>query len=154
MLDNATVLAAAAHLKQAELAVDGLDSRFQVRAARALIAVQFVALVRWVELRAFASATHAVWPLAATIEAEFDLFASAFNASGLTKFKYRVEQGRWSCPGCPEGTITFNLTSFRYEILKEGYVCEKDLKKCIPSHHTNTTLAKCEEACGKTSSAS
>ena len=108
MLDNVTVLTAAAHLKQAELAVAALDGRFQRRASRALIAVQFVALVRWQELRAFVSATSASWPLAATIEAEFDLFAAAFNASGLTKFSYRPEH---------KNTIMFNLRSFRDEIM-------------------------------------
>ena len=95
-------------MKQAELAVAALDGRFQRRASRALIAVQFVALVRWQELRAFANASSASWPLAATIEAEFELFATAFNASGLTKFTYRPMH---------KGTLTFNLSSFHDEIM-------------------------------------
>jgi hypothetical protein len=112
MLDGTTVLAAVSHLKQAEVAVASLDGRFRRRASRALLAVEFVALVRWQELRAFASATHSRWPLAATVDAEFDLFATAFQESGLNKFNYRVHKGG-------KVITTFNLTSFREEIIPQ-----------------------------------
>eukprot|EP01045_Picozoa_sp_COSAG04_P018194 COSAG04_NODE_1665_length_6011_cov_3.395467_5_plen_78_part_00 len=45
--------------------------------------LQFIALVRWAELRAFATAQGRSWPFAPSLREEFDRFAATFNASGV-----------------------------------------------------------------------
>ena len=81
MFDNNTVLESRAALGGAAAAVAS-DPKLSFRVAQALTAVQFVALYRWQELRAYAALSKTPWPFAATIAGEFDLFAVALNRSG------------------------------------------------------------------------
>ena len=58
--------------------VSGLELE---RLNRASMAVYYPILMRWAELDSFARTEKLTWPLEATIEAAFEVFAAAFNAT-------------------------------------------------------------------------
>ena len=61
-----------------EQVVTGLELQ---RLNRASMAVYYPILMRWAELQGFAMAEALKWPLEPTLEAAFEIFASAYNAT-------------------------------------------------------------------------
>ena len=81
---NGTFLSAASTLAEARQAAATAGSDVQrQRLTTATMPLQFIALVRWAELRAFAAAQGRSWPFAPSLREEFDRFATAFNRSGV-----------------------------------------------------------------------
>jgi hypothetical protein len=115
---NETLLRAAALLKQAKQAAS--EPKFQQRIAIDSMHLQYVLLVRWDSLRANATATRTLWPAQETKEAEFELFAAAYNASGITGFK-EMRKYPPRCGGlspCWTG-MEMTLASFRAELFPQ-----------------------------------
>ena len=85
---NETLLAGAALLTAARTAA--VEPTYQHRVDLDLMHLQYVILVRWDSLRLNATAMHVPWPLHDSKEAEFKLFAAAYNTSGIRSFsEYR-----------------------------------------------------------------
>lgn len=79
------VLSSATAFKQALAAIQPSAKNASIligRVQRASMAITYVVLWRWHELRAFASNLQYDWPLASTQQAAFDDFARIYNATG------------------------------------------------------------------------
>jgi len=71
-------------LDQGAAAVADEDARFGPRVAHVVMAVQYVALLRWDELEAFAESSSVAWPFSQTKEEEFALFNATATALEVT----------------------------------------------------------------------
>lgn len=74
VLEAATILNAA---------VASSSEPYVTRLRTLLLAPQYVALLRWDELRAWAAEHAVTWPLAATPQAAMDAFSAAYDAAGM-----------------------------------------------------------------------
>jgi hypothetical protein len=112
---NETLLRGATLLNRALAAAHA--PHYKQRIAIDLMHLQYVLLVRWDSLRANATAMRTPWPAQDSREAEFELFARAFNASGITSFTERRKYPP-RCHGLSPcwTAIEMTLASFRAEL--------------------------------------
>ena len=88
---NSTMLNASLLLSRALAAAT--ETRQHQRVAKALMHVQYVMLLRWKGLRAYAQRTGTVWPLSESKQTEFDRFAATYNANTTTGLELRAQKG-------------------------------------------------------------
>lgn len=100
---NTTILESGAALKAAEaLATTAL---YRANVQTAALSIQFMALLRWEQLRLFAIDKALTWPFAADKAVEFGLFASTFDRMKVVSFGMYEENSNTA--------FTCNLTCFR-----------------------------------------
>ena len=104
---NVSFLAAATAMSEAQAEAAKLPELAE-RVAVAMMPLQFIALVRWKELVAFAQ--PAAWPFASTIEAEFAKFAATVQRVGVPY----ISQGARTKGRCG---YHCNISQFRAQVL-------------------------------------
>ena len=98
--------------------VSGLELE---RLNRSSMAVYYVVLMRWAELDSFARTENLKWPLEATIEAAFEVFASAYNTTTTVYAgKHRVP------PSLHEGAAG-SLASIRSSLFNPAATCSSGI---------------------------
>jgi hypothetical protein len=111
VLGNLTFMLVADAMALAKRAAIGSGVAEHVdRVAGAMVTVQFIALVRWQELRNFNIHRQHQWPFAPTIEGEFDRFASQLQRMGVATISQGLHtKGRcgWHC----------NISQFRAQVI-------------------------------------
>eukprot|EP01051_Picozoa_sp_SAG22_P006309 SAG22_NODE_407_length_10957_cov_5.081691_2_plen_207_part_00 len=112
VLGNSTILSVAGAMAKAAHAatVEGVAAHVD-RVREAAVTMQFIALTRWQELRAYSSAHSLLaWPFAASITEEFDKFAATVQRIGVSSISQGLlTKGRcgWHC----------SIAQFRAQVL-------------------------------------
>ena len=109
---NDTLLAGAELLTGALQAA--AEPRYRERIAFDYMHLQYVLLVRWDSLRLNATAMGKAWPLHETKAEEFEVFAAAFNSSGIHSFT--EERDTPDGHGHRFSSVPMTLASFRAEL--------------------------------------